>query len=65
MAKKLGQITVSVKSADGWGKVIHDLDLTEEQRRQYFEFGEYATLDLEIEEDMTVSGRVVPIRARR
>lgn len=65
MAKKLGQITVTVKDPDGWGDVIHDLGLSDKQREKYFEFGEYATLDLEIEEDMSVTGRIVPRKGRR
>jgi hypothetical protein len=64
MAKKLGQITIEVKDPDGWGEVIHDLGLSDAKARKYFEFGEYATLQLEVEEDMTVTGRIVP-RGRR
>lgn len=65
MARKLGQITVTVKDPDGWGDVIHALGLSDKQREKYFEFGEYATLTLEIEEDMTVTGRIVPRKVRR
>lgn len=65
MAKKLGQITVTVKDPDGWGDVIHALGLTDAKREKFFEFGEYATLQLEVEEDMAVTGRIVPRKGRR
>jgi hypothetical protein len=55
----------SIKDPDGWGNLIHELGLSEEKRRQYFQWGEYADLELEIDENLqVVSGRILPVQER-
>lgn len=60
--KKTATIVLeSIKDPDGWGQLIHELDLTEAKREKFFEFGEYAALELEIDQDLkVVGGRILP-----
>jgi len=52
----------SVKDPDGWGEIIHELGLSEAKARKFFEFHEYASLEIEIDADMNiVGGRVLPL----
>lgn len=39
----------SIKDPDGWQELIHELGLTDKQAERFFEFGEYADLELEVE----------------
>jgi len=55
-------VCIDVKSPDEWGNLIHNLALSDAVSRAHFEFGEYATLELEFDETLhVVSGRVVPV----
>jgi hypothetical protein len=49
-------VLISIKDSDGWHELATALDLSEEQRREYFEFGEYASLELKIDENLNVVG---------
>lgn len=61
-AKKTATIVLdSVKDPDGWGQLIHDLGLSDAKARKFFEFREYANLEIEIDSDLNiVGGRVLP-----
>lgn len=53
-------ITLTVKDPDEFGALIYGLDLDEATRKEYFEFGEYATIELEIDKTMkVVSGKII------
>lgn len=55
-----------IKEPDEWGRVIDELDLTYEFQRMHFEFGEYATIEVEFDEELRITGgRVVPLKQRR
>ena len=65
---KTSTIQVYVKDPDGLGQVIYDLGLNEDdsgEYRKYFEFAEYANLELTIAEDMTITGRVIPLNRKK
>lgn len=64
MAGKTAKMVIdSYKDPDGWGQLIDELDLSEEKRRQFFEWCEYASLELVIDEDMNVvSGHLLPVK---
>jgi len=50
-----------VKDPDGWGRAQQVLGLTEETTRAFFEHGEYAYVEVELDESLrVVSGRLVP-----
>ncbi len=60
MRKTATLILSSIKEPDAFNKLIDDLGLTEAKRKRYFEFCEYADLELEVDEDLNVvSGRFV------
>jgi len=49
----------NIKSEE-WAEMAHALDLSNEMRARYLEFGEYASLELELDEELrVVGGRVV------
>ncbi len=52
----------SIKDPDGWGQLIYELDLTGKAAREHFEFSEYASLELVIDESLkVVSGRILKV----
>jgi len=61
--KKTATIVLdSVKDPDGWYQLSEELGLSDETRDKFFEFSEYATIELVIDEDMNVvGGCVVPL----
>jgi len=60
---KTAKITLDTKDPDGWHEVIETLGLSAKVERKYFEFGEYATVELEIDENLqVVGGRLIPTR---
>lgn len=64
MPRKTSTIQVYVKDPDAFGEVIHDLGLNVDDSgkyRSHFEHAEYATLELTIAEDMSITGRVLPV----
>jgi hypothetical protein len=50
----------SVKDPDGWGEVIARLGLDKGKRERFFEWSEYASLELFVDSDMNVTGRILP-----
>ena len=53
----------SVKDADGWGTLAQELELPKELRDRFFEYGEYAKLELEIDESLhIVGGTLIPYK---
>lgn len=62
---KTAKITISKKDPDKWNALADDLELTAAQREAHFEFGEYARLELEIDDQLRViGGRIVPLGRR-
>ena len=62
--KKLAsaRVTLTVKDSSEFGNLADALGLSETDRNEFFEFGEYATLELEIDSALKiVGGRVVPV----
>lgn len=58
---KTARIIIEHKDPDGWNALAADLGLTAEQRDMFFEHGEYATLEIEIDDSLNiVGGRVLP-----
>ena len=64
MPKKTATIVLdSIKDPDGWGDLISALDLTEAKRKKHFEYSEYASVELEVDQDLNiVGGRILPLR---
>jgi hypothetical protein len=52
---------IQVKSPDIWGRLIQFFGLPRTKSRKYFEFDEYASLELHVKEDMTFTGRFLPV----
>lgn len=67
MKQKTAKIQLdSIKDPDGWGALIDEIGLTEAKARKFFEWSEYASLELEFDQDLNVvSGRVIPLGRRR
>jgi hypothetical protein len=57
-------IQLECKDPDAFQEVIAALELSDAKSRKYFEFGEYATVEITVSEDMTLTGRLVPKRGR-
>lgn len=53
-------IHLYVKDPDEFGRAVQALGL--ERPNNYFEYGEYASFELTINEDMTVTGRIPPVK---
>lgn len=53
-------VRIEAKEPDEFFRVSHELRLSDKQRRRFFQFGELATFELTIDENMNVTGRVVP-----
>ena len=60
--KKTATIVLdSIKDPDGWGELISELGLSDEKVDRFFEFAEYACVELEVDEDLRiVGGRILP-----
>jgi hypothetical protein len=55
-------VICDVKDPDGWGRVIQALKLSKDTSNAFFEFGEYASLELTIDENLRiVEGRILPV----
>lgn len=56
------KMTITVKEENEIGNLCDTLNLDKSTYRDYFEFGEYATFELEIDEALRViGGRIVPL----
>lgn len=63
---KTAEVTFYIKGPDEWGSLIRTLGLTEAQQNRYFEWGEYATVELEFDEElMVVRGKLLPRKRGR
>jgi hypothetical protein len=62
--KKTASIVIdSIKDPDGWSNLISALDLTEAKRKKHFKFSEYASVEIEVDQDLNiVGGRILPLR---
>lgn len=56
MAKKTATIELHDIKEEGWGELIYELDLSEEKADKFFEFGEFASISIEVDEDMNIIG---------
>lgn len=53
----------SIKEPDVFDQLASDLELDDDTQRRFFEFGEYANLELVVNADMDiVGGRFIPRR---
>jgi hypothetical protein len=60
---KTTTIDLYVKDPDTFPDMAHELKLSAAVRRKYLEFGEYATIQLEVADDMSiVGGRFLPVK---
>lgn len=51
-----------LKDPDGWGEVIQKLRLSEAKQERYFQWSEYASIELQIDSDMNIiGGRILPV----
>lgn len=58
----------SIKDPDGFGELAHTLELTEEQKSKYFEWGEYANIEVDVKVDddgnlVIEGGRFLPVKS--
>lgn len=66
MSERTVTVTLgSIKDPDAWGHVAEGLGLSDEQSRAYLEWGEYATIELTVSDDMTFTGRILPREVTR
>lgn len=56
---KTTTIQLDCKDPDVFGDMALDLNLTDAKRNKFLEFGEYATIELTVSDDMTFVGRFV------
>ena len=62
MAKKTASITLdNIKDSDGWFDLGNSLGLSQEKIYKVFEYGEYATIRIEVDEDLNIiGGKIIP-----
>lgn len=52
----------NVKDSDGWYELGLELGMGEEKIYETFEYGEYANLEIEVDENLNiVGGRIIPL----
>ena len=56
MEKKTFTIKLHDIKEEGWGELIYELGLSEEKADKFFEFGEFASIEIEVDEDMNIVG---------
>lgn len=55
----------SIKFTDGWAELAYELGISDEIREEHFLYGEYASLELEIDDELNVvGGRILPIKTK-
>lgn len=61
---KTAKITISyIKNPDLWNELSDKLDLDEDTFYKYIEYGDYADIEIEVAEDMTITGgRFIPFK---
>jgi hypothetical protein len=64
MAQKIKTAKIeleSIKSSDGWYSLGNELGLSEEKIYEVFEYGEFGSLEIEVDEHLNiVGGRIIP-----
>lgn len=59
---KTSKITLDTIKDEGWGDVVQELELSDEKADQYFEYCEYASIEIEIDENLNIiGGRVLKL----
>lgn len=54
----------NVKDADGWADLMTSLGVPQEEWGRHLEYGEFASLELEVDRDLkVVGGRIIPRKA--
>lgn len=56
MGKKTFTLELHDIKEEGWGELIYELGLSDEKADQFFEFGEFASITIEVDEDMNIIG---------
>lgn len=60
---KMKIVLCDLKEPDVFGELIDALDLTDAKRQKYFEFSEYASIELVVDSDLkVVGGRFLPVK---
>jgi len=61
---KTAKITLdSIKSCDGWGELGFELGKTEDEISDIFEYGEYGSVELIVDENLNiVGGKIIPFK---
>jgi len=59
---KTAKITLeSIKSSDGWAELGFELGFEYEKISETFEYGEYGSIEIEVDENLNiVGGRIIP-----
>lgn len=53
----------TLKEPDLWTDIKYELSLSDEQFDNYFEYGDYAAIELEVDQDLKiVGGYFIPLR---
>ena len=54
---KTAEITLeNIKDSDGWYELANDLGLSEEETYKTFEYGEYGTITIVVDENLNIVG---------
>lgn len=57
MAKRTAEITLdNIKCTDGWAELGYELGFTSEEISKIFEYGEYGSLTIEVDENLNIVG---------
>ncbi len=57
--KKTALISLDNIKDEGWGEIASELGLSEEKINAHFEYGEFASITIEIDEDLKIIGGYV------
>lgn len=62
MAKKTAKISLdNLKDSDGWYGLGSELGFTSEKIYKIFEYGEYGSIVIEVDEDLNIiGGKIIP-----
>jgi len=56
MVKKTFTIDLENIKDEGWGELIYHLDLSEEKADEFFQYGEFANITIEVDENLNIIG---------
>ena len=57
--KKTASISLDTIKNEGWNDVAFNLGLSEEEIKAHFKYGEFASITIEIDEDLKIVGGYV------